>query len=94
VAVLDLDYRPVDLEVVELLGVDGADRGSLPGDAQMVDRSAGRLAGVVPALEARDGDRRGEFAGVVELDDCPPPRRFNLLVPSRYQTTWSGLLDG
>jgi hypothetical protein len=39
----------------------------------MVDHSAGRLARVVPALEPGDGDRRGEFADVVELDDSPPP---------------------
>jgi hypothetical protein len=48
----------------------------------VVDHSAGRLAGVIPALEAGDGDRRGEFADVVELDDPPPPQRLNLLVPS------------
>jgi hypothetical protein len=74
VAVLDLDHRPVDLEVVELLGIDGADRRRLPGDAQVVDYPAGGLAGVVPALEPGDGDGRGEFADVVELDDSPPPQ--------------------
>jgi len=72
--VLDVDDRPVDLEVVEVLGVDGADRGRLPGDAQMVDDPAGRLARVVPAFEPGDGDGRGEFADVVELDEPPPPR--------------------
>jgi len=39
----------------------------------VVDHSAGRLTRVVPALEPGDGDRRGEFADVVELDDSPPP---------------------
>jgi hypothetical protein len=39
----------------------------------MVHHPAGRLAGVVPALEPGDGDRRSEFADVVELDDPPPP---------------------
>ena len=58
---LDLDHRPVDLEIVEVLGVDGADRGGLPGDAQVVDHPAGRLARVVPALERGDGDRGGEL---------------------------------
>ena len=72
-AALDLDHRPVDLEVVEVLGVDGGDRGRLPGDAQVVDHPAGRLTGVVPALEPSDRNRRGEFADVVELDDSPPP---------------------
>jgi hypothetical protein len=74
VPALDLDHRPVDLEVVEVLGVDGADRGRLPGDAQVVDDPAGRLARVVPAFEPGDGDGRDEFADVVELDEPPPPR--------------------
>jgi hypothetical protein len=39
----------------------------------MVDHSAGRLARIVPALEPGNGDGRGEFADVVELDDSPPP---------------------
>jgi hypothetical protein len=40
----------------------------------MVDDPAGRLARVVPAFEPGDGDGRGEFADVVELDEPPPPR--------------------
>jgi len=47
----------------------------------VVDHSAGRLARVVPALESGDGDGRGEFADVVELDDSPPPQRCDRLVP-------------
>src|SRR5580658_3652626 len=70
---LDLDHRPVDLEVVELLRIDGSDRGRLPGDAQVVDHPAGRLARVVPALEPGDGDRGSEVADVVELDDSHLP---------------------
>jgi len=73
VTALDLDDRPVDLEVVVVLGIDGADRGRLPGDAQVVDYPARRLARVVPALESGNGDRRCEFADVVELDSSPPP---------------------
>jgi hypothetical protein len=80
VTALDLDHRPVDLEVVELLGIDGADGRRLPGDAQVVDYPAGGFAGVVPAFEPGDGDGRGEFADVVELDDSPPPRRCNRLI--------------
>jgi hypothetical protein len=71
---LDLDDRPVDLEVVEVLGIDGADGGRLPRDTQVVDHPAGGLARVVPALESGDGDRRHEFADVVELDELPPPQ--------------------
>jgi hypothetical protein len=56
----------------------------------MVDHSAGRLARVVPALEPGDGDGRGEFADVVELDDSPPSSAATV----RYQTTWSALLVG
>jgi hypothetical protein len=74
VTALDLNHRPVDLEVVEVLGIDRADRGRLPGDAEVVDDSASRLTCIVPALEPGDGDRRDEFANVVELDDPPPPR--------------------
>jgi hypothetical protein len=70
---LDLDYRPVDLEVVEILGIDGADWSRLPGDAQVVDHPARRLARVIPAFESGDGDRGYEFADVVELDNSPPP---------------------
>jgi hypothetical protein len=64
-AALDLDHRPVDLEVVEILGIDGAYRRRLPGDAEVVNYSAGCLTRVVPALETGD---------VVELDDSPPPQ--------------------
>jgi hypothetical protein len=73
-AAVDLDHRAVYLEVVEVLGIDGADRGRLPSDAQVVDDPAGCLARVVPAFEPGDGDRRGEFADIVELDNSPPPR--------------------
>jgi len=55
----------------------------------VVDHPAGRLARVVPALESGNGDRRGEFADVVELDDSPPPIGCR---PS--QTTWSASLVG
>jgi hypothetical protein len=61
---LDLDYRPVDLEIVEVLGIDGADRGRLPRDAQVVDHPAGGLTGIVPALEPSNGNRSGVFADV------------------------------
>jgi hypothetical protein len=46
----------------------------------VVDHPAGRLARVVPALEAGDGDRRGKFADVAELDDFPPPTTENRTV--------------
>jgi hypothetical protein len=89
VAVLDLDHWPVDLEVVEFLGIDGSDRGRLPRDAKVVDHSAGRLARVVPALESGNGDGRGEFADVMELDDSPPPSTVPAVL---NKTTWSALL--
>ena len=80
----DLDYRPVDLEVVEVLGIDGADGSRLPGDAQVVDHPARCLARVVPALESGDGDRGYEFADVVELDNSPPPMPTLRLSPTAY----------
>jgi hypothetical protein len=59
-AIGDLEHRAGHLEVVEVLGIHLADRAGLPGDAQMIDRPAGSLARVIPALERGDQRRRGE----------------------------------
>ena len=88
----DLDHgRPVDLEVVEILGIDGAEWSRLPGQTQLLHHPGGCVARVVPALEGGNGDRRYELADVVELDCSPPP------VPTLgcpIQPTWSVLLIG
>ncbi|CPZ73178.1 Uncharacterised protein [Mycobacteroides abscessus subsp. abscessus] len=42
---------PVDLIVVVILVIDGHQWGGLPGGVQMLQRSAGGVAGVIPALE-------------------------------------------
>jgi hypothetical protein len=52
-----LGDRPGHLEVVIVLRVDGTDRRRLPGEAQVVDDPASRLASVVPALEGGDDHR-------------------------------------
>ncbi len=62
------DDRPVDLEVVEVLGVDRADHAGVPHPHQVIDRRGRRLGRVVPALERRDDDRVDQVGGVVDLD--------------------------
>jgi hypothetical protein len=65
-----LDDRPVDLEVVKVIGVDLGDRGGLPCDAQVVDDTARGLRRVIPPLERGDRYRVDERAiDVAELDD-------------------------
>ena len=62
--VADLDRRPVDLEVVVVLGVERRDRLGVPLAGQLLDGAAGRLAGVVPALEGRDHHRVAQLRHV------------------------------
>ncbi len=62
------DHRPVDLEVVELVGVDRADDPGVPDPHQVVDGGGGGVGGVVPALEGGDDD------GVHQTVDRPPAR--------------------
>ena len=50
------DHRPIDLVVVVGLVVDLDDRLGLPDRVQVLERVAGRVAGVVPALERRHHD--------------------------------------
>jgi Sulfotransferase family len=65
-----VDHRPVDLEVVEVIGVDRGYGGGLPRDAEVVDHSAGRFGRVVPSLERGDRHRVDERSfDVAELDD-------------------------
>ena len=62
------DHRPVDLVVVVGLVVDLHDRLGFPDRVQVLERVAGRVAGVVPALEGRDDDRVVEFRQVGRLE--------------------------
>ncbi len=65
---VDDDPRPVDLEVVVVLRVEGGDRLGVPDVDEVLDDGRGRLAGVVPPLEGGDEDRVVEFRDVLELD--------------------------
>ena len=56
-ALVGADHRPVDLEVVELLGVDGADDARASQTAiRWSTTDGGGVGGVVPALERGDDD--------------------------------------
>ena len=66
----DLDYRAVDLEIVEVIRVDGSDRRGVPGDAKVVDHAACRLRRVIPSFERGYRYRAYErTVDVAELDD-------------------------
>ena len=70
-----VDHRPVDLEVVEVIGVDRGDGSGLPRDAEVVDHSAGRFGRVVPPFECGDRHRVDERSfDVAELDDFTSAR--------------------
>ena len=58
----------VDLEVVELLGVDGADDPGVPDLDQVVDDGRGGVGRVVPALEGRDHHRLDQAVDLLDLD--------------------------
>src|SRR3712207_9305469 len=48
------DGRPVDLEVVVVLGVERGERGGVPDELEVLQRPRGGVPGVVPALEGDD----------------------------------------
>ena len=54
---VQLDLRPVDLEVVEVVGVEGEDQLGLVRLGEVLDRAGRRVAGVVPAAEGRHDHR-------------------------------------
>ena len=58
------DHRPIDLVVVVGLVVDLDDRLGFPDRVEVLQRVAGRVARVVPALERRHDDRVVEFGQV------------------------------
>ena len=62
------DQRPVDLVVVEVLGVDARHHPGVPDVDQVLDQTAGGLGRVVPALERRDQHRADQLRGLLELD--------------------------
>jgi hypothetical protein len=69
-AVDDLDYRAVDLEIVEVIRIDGSDGRGVPGDAKVVDYAACRLRRVIPSFERGYRYRAYErTVDVAELDD-------------------------
>ena len=72
-ALVGTHQRAVDLEVVELLGVDGADDPGAPDLDEVVDDRRGRVRGVVPALERRDDDRVDQVRDVLDLDHGDHP---------------------
>jgi hypothetical protein len=53
--------RARHLEVVVVLGVDGPELGGVPVQGEVLDRGAGRVTRVVPALERTQHDRVGEL---------------------------------
>ena len=61
----------VDLEVVEVLGVDRADHRGVPDADQVVDHRGGGVGGVVPALEGGDHDGVDQVRHVLDLDHVP-----------------------
>ena len=67
------DHRPVHLVVVVGLVVDLDDRLGLPDGVQVLERVAGRVTGVVPALERRDDDGVVEFGQVGSLRTARHP---------------------
>jgi hypothetical protein len=58
----------VDLEVVEVLGIDGGDGPGVPDGHQVVDDRRGSVGGVVPALERGDHHRVDQVRGILDLD--------------------------
>jgi hypothetical protein len=78
-AVGEAYVRARDLEVVVVLGVDRGQRLGVPHQLQVLQRCAGRLPGVVPALERRDHHRLDE-AGVRVL-------RFGFRVAFGHRTS-------
>src|SRR5215467_16044524 len=71
-----LSDRAGHLEVVEVFGIDGANRFRMPGLGQVGNDPAGCLTGIVPALEGSDDHGCAELTDAVELDRTPPPSRF------------------
>ena len=60
--------RPVDLEVVVVLGVQLGDRLGAQTSSRCATAAGGRVAGVVPALERGDHDRVDQLGHALELD--------------------------
>ena len=81
--VVGADDRPVDLEVVELLGVDGADDPGVPDLHQVVDHCRRGVRGVVPALERGDHHRVHQVRRVLDLDHPLKPSRRQTRSPRR-----------
>ena len=73
-SVVDTDGT-VDLEVVELLGVDDRDHLGVPDLDEVVDHARGRSRCVVPALEGRHHHRLDEVRHVLDLDHPPSLER-------------------
>jgi len=72
---LDGHPRPVHLEVVIVLGVQGGDRLGVPGVHQVGDQCRGGLGGVVPTLEGGQHDGAAQRRYVVEVDHRTSLRR-------------------
>jgi len=60
---VDLDVRPVDLEVVVVLGVEAGQELGAPLRLEVLDRRGGRVGGVVPARERGDDHRVDQLRG-------------------------------
>ncbi len=63
----------VDLEVVEVLGIDGPDDPGVPDLHQVVDHGRGRVRSVVPTLEGGDHDGIDQVRGFLDLDHPVQP---------------------
>src|SRR3954453_6263000 len=79
------DQRPVDLVVVEVLGVDARHPPGIPDVHQVLDQTAGGLGRVVPALERRDQHRADQLRGLLELDHRSTLGRRGPTPPERTQ---------
>ena len=70
-ALVGADQRPVDLEVVVLVGVDRGDHAAVPDPDQVVHGRRGGVGGVVPPLEGGDDDGVHQVRHAVDLDHFP-----------------------
>jgi hypothetical protein len=61
-------YGAIDLEVVELLGVDACELGCTPKANYMVHGSGGGRTSITPSLEGRDKDRALQFGSLIKCD--------------------------